>query len=102
MKLEKKDLETWAKYLLDYSLGGVTKDDTVMIKGEHITWPLMSVIQDRIFAAGGLADVHIVAPDNERGKVWSASMARHGTLEQIERVPAWQKGGLDRRVEPPW
>lgn len=84
-----EELETWAGYLLDYSLGGVKKDDIIMLKGEHITWPLMSVLQDKIFAAGGIADINIVAPDNDRGKVWGASMARHGTIEQIQRVPAW-------------
>ena len=88
--VKKQDLEIWADYLIDYSLGGIESGDTVMLKGEHITWPLMSVLQDKIFAAGGLADVNIVAPDNDRGKVWGASMARHGSKEQIERVPAWQ------------
>ncbi len=85
------ELEIWASYLLDYSLGGVIKDDVVMIKGEHIAWPLISVLQDKIFAAGGLADVNIVAPDNDRGKVWGASIARHGSVEQIELVPEWHR-----------
>lgn len=89
--IAKKDLEIWANYLLDYSLGGIQPDDVVMIKGEHITWPLMSVLQDKIFAAGAIADVNLVAPDNDRGKVWGASMARHGSPEQIERVPAWHR-----------
>jgi len=89
INISQKDLETWAGYLLDYSLEGVNPDDTVMIKGEHITWPLMSVLQDRIIAAGGIADVHLVSPDNDRGKVWGASMARHGSLDQIKKVPAW-------------
>lgn len=86
-----KDLETWANYLLDYSLNGVQKDDVIMLKGEHITWPLMSVLQDKIFAAGGIADVNIVPPDNDRGKVWSASMAKYGSLEQIKKTPKWHK-----------
>ncbi len=86
-----KDLNTWAEYLLDYSLGGITKDDIVMLKGEHITWPLMSVLQDKIFAAGGIADVNLVPPDNDRGKVWGASMARFGSSDQISRVPKWQE-----------
>ncbi len=89
--IAKKDLETWADYILDYSLGGVKADDIVMVKGEHITWPLMSVLQDKIFAAGGLADINIVALDNDRGKVWGAAIARHGNAEQIERVPAWHE-----------
>lgn len=91
VEISKKKLETWADYLLDYSLGGVKEDDVIMIKGEHITWPLMSALQDKIFAAGGIADVNIVAPDNDRGKVWGASMARHGSVKQIERSPQWHE-----------
>jgi aminopeptidase len=87
--ISQKELETWAEYLLDYSVGGVQKDDIIMLKGEHITWPLMSVLQDMIFAKGGIADINIVAPDNDRGKIWGASMARHGTIDQINRVPDW-------------
>lgn len=90
-QIKKEDLELWADYLIDYSLNGVQENDVIMIKGEHITWPLMSVLQDKIFAAGGIADVNIVPPDNERGKVWSASMARFGNFEQIEKVPEWHK-----------
>ncbi|MCB2205240.1 aminopeptidase [bacterium] len=91
MSIPTEKLRTWADYLLNYSLGGVQEDDVIMIKGEHITWPLMSVLQDMIFAAGGIADVNIVAPDNDRGKVWGASIARHGNVAQIERVPAWHR-----------
>jgi len=90
-KIARKDLETWADYLLDYSLGGITRDDIVMIKGEHICWPLMSVLQDKIFAAGGIADMNIVAPDNDRGKVWGASITKYGTIEQIQKVPEWHE-----------
>jgi len=89
IEIKQSELEKWADYLLDYSLGGVKKDDVIMIKGEHITWPLMSVLQDKTFAAGGIADVNIVPPDNDRGKIWSASMARHGTVDQVDRVPQW-------------
>lgn len=89
--ISKKDLETWAGFLLNYSLGGITKDDVVMLKGEHICWPLISILQNEIIEAGGIPDVNIVAPDNDRGKVWGAAMARHGTLDQIERVPKWQE-----------
>jgi hypothetical protein len=91
MNISEANLKTWADYLLNYSLGGVRSEDIIMIKGEHIAWPLMSVLQDMIFAAGGIADVNIVAPDNDRGKVWGASIARHGTEEQIMRVPAWHE-----------
>lgn len=89
--IDRKDLETWADYLLDYSLGGVKPRDVIMLKGEHITWPLMSVLQDKIFAQGGFADVNIVAPDNDRGKVYGASITRHGTVTQINEVPDWHE-----------
>jgi len=90
-RVSKKDLETWADYLLDYSLGGVESSDVVMLKGESIAWPLLSVLQNKIFAAGGVADMNLVAPDNDRGKVWGASITRHGTVEQIARVPEWHR-----------
>lgn len=91
MKIEKKKLEIWAEYILNYSLGGIRPEDIVMIKGEHITWPLISILQDKIFKAGAIADVNIVAPDNNRGQVWGASISKHGTIEQIERTPLWHK-----------
>ena len=90
-KIARKDLETWADYLLDYSLEGIQPDDVVMLKGEHICWPLISVLQDKIIQAGAIADVNIVPPDNDRGKVWGAAMARHGSPEQIARTPGWHK-----------
>ena len=90
-RISKKDLETWADDLLDYSLGGVESSDVVMLKGEPIAWPLLTVLQDKIFAAGGVADMNLVAPDNDRGKVWGASITRHGTVEQIARVPEWHR-----------
>jgi len=89
--IKKEDLDVWADYLLDYSLEGINTDDVVMLKGEHITWPLMSVLQDKIFAAGAIADVNIVPPDNDRGKVWGASMAKFGNIEQIKMVPQWHQ-----------
>jgi aminopeptidase len=87
-RISKNDLETWADYLLDYSIE-LSADDVVMIKGERIGWPLMSVLQDKVYAAGAIADVCLVPPDNDRGKVWGASIARHGTVAQIQRVPPW-------------
>lgn len=87
--IKQEHLELWADYLINYSLGGVNKDDIVMLKGEAICWPLLSVLQDKIFAAGALADVNITAPDNNRGAVWGASIARHGSEEQICKTPQW-------------
>lgn len=100
--ISQKDLETWADYILDYSLSGITPEDIVMLKGEHIAWPLMSVMQDKIFAAGAIADVNLVAPDNNRGQVWGASMAKNGTPVQIGRTPEWHRlryEGMTKYVE---
>lgn len=88
-EIAKSDLGKWADYLLNYSLGGIKKDDVVMVKGENICWPLISVLQDKIFKAGGIVDINIIAPDNDRGKVWGNSIAVHGSLEQINKVPSW-------------
>jgi aminopeptidase len=87
--IDRNDLEVWARFLLDHSLGGITSDDCVMIKGEAVCWPLMTVLERRVIEAGGVPDVFIVPPNNERGRVWSAAMARYGTEDQLERVPNW-------------
>lgn len=87
--ISKEDLNIWADYLINYSIDGVTKDDIIMIKGENICWPLISVIQDKIFAAGARVDINLTAPDNDRGKIWGSSIARNGTVEQIKKVPQW-------------
>jgi len=90
-KISQKNLNLWADYILDDSLEGIKPEDIVMIKGEHITWPLMSVLQDKIFAAGAIADIYLAAPDNNRGQVWGASITKSGTVEQIKRVPEWHR-----------
>lgn len=88
--ISEKDLNIWADYILNYSLDGISKNDIVMVKGEKICWPLISVLQDKIFSAGAIADINIVPPDNDRGKIWGSSMARNGSFEQIKSVPQWQ------------
>jgi aminopeptidase len=90
--IDPKDLETWAGFLLDHSLGGITPDDRVMIKGERICWPLMAVLERRIIAAGGVPDLYLIPPNNDRGRVWSATMGRHGTPAQLSKVPPWHLG----------
>jgi aminopeptidase len=87
--IESKDLEIWAGYLLDHSLDGITADDCVMIKGEAVCWPLMAVLERRVIEAGGTPDVYLVPPNNERGRVWSAAMARSGNENQLARIPDW-------------
>ncbi|NOZ78278.1 MAG: aminopeptidase [Acidobacteria bacterium] len=89
--IRREDLETWAGYLLDHSLGGITSKDRVMIKGERIAWPLMEILERRVVEGGGIPDVYVVAPNNERGRVWSAAMARWGSPEQVERIPEWHR-----------
>ncbi len=83
------DLETWAGYLLDHSLGGVQPGDRVMIKGERICWPLIAVLERRVVEAGALPDLFLVPPNNERGRVWSATVGRLGSPEQLEQTPDW-------------
>jgi len=102
MNIDRKSLEIWAGHLINHSIGGVDRDDVVMLKGERVAWPLISVCQDLIFSAGAIADVNLVAPDNDRGKVWGASIARHGTVEQIRRVPEWHRlryEGMTKYIE---
>jgi aminopeptidase len=89
--INEKDLEKWADYLLNHSLGGIKPKDVVMVKGEHIAWPLISILQDKIFRAGAIADINIIAPDNNRGMVWGASITKNGSIEQIAKVPKWFK-----------
>ena len=90
-----EDLETWAGYLLDHSLGGITSDDRVMIKGERIAWPLMAVIERRVIEAGAIPDVYLVPPNNDRGRVWSSAMGQHGAAPQLDRVPEWHRARYD-------
>lgn len=91
VEISEKDLHVWADYILNHSLEGIAPQDVVMIKGECIVWPLMSILQDKIFAAGAIADINLVAPDNNRGQVWGASMARYGKAGQIHRTPEWHR-----------
>jgi aminopeptidase len=89
--IDLKDLEVWADFLLDHSLGGIDQSDRVMIKGEAACWPLMAVLERKVIEAGGVPDVYVVAPNNERGRVWSAEMARSGSEEQLAGVPEWHE-----------
>ncbi len=84
-------LETWAGFLLDHSLGGITPDDRVMIKGERVCWPLMEILERRVIEAGAVPDVLLVPPNNDRGRVWSAAMARAGSPDQLRRAPEWHR-----------
>ena len=89
--IEARDLQTWAGYLLDHSLGGITATDRVMIKGERVCWPLISVLEQRVIEAGGVPDVYLVPPNNDRGRVWSATMVRAGSKDQLEGIPDWHR-----------
>ena len=95
-------LETWAGFLLDHSLSGINPQDRVMIKGERICWPLMAVLERRVVQAGAVPDVLLVPPNNERGRVWSATMGRWGKAAQLDRVPEWHRlryEGMTKYVE---
>lgn len=101
-EIRREDLQKWADYLLNHSLGGVKPGERVMIKGERIGWPLMELLEEGVIKAGGIPDVYLVPPNNERGRVWSSAMVRHGSGEQIDAVPEWHKGryeSMDKYVE---
>lgn len=91
MKIEQKKLNKWAKILLDHSLQGVKKGDIVLIGGELAAWPLISTLQDKILKAGGMADISLRPPDNERGRVWGAAVARLGRMSNLATAPRWQR-----------
>ncbi len=101
-EIRKEDLEKWANYLLNHSLEGIKPGERVMIKGERIGWPLMELLEEGVLKAGGIPDVYLVPPNNDRGRVWSSATARHGTKEQIDGVPSWHKEryeSMDKYVE---
>lgn len=89
--IDQKDLEAWAGFLLDHSIAGVGEEDRVMIKGEAVCWPLISVLERKVIEAGGVPDVLLVPPNNERGRVWSAGMARWASKSQLQKVPDWHR-----------
>jgi aminopeptidase len=89
--IEQRDLETWAGFLLDHSVGGVGPGDRVMIKGEPVCWPLIAVLERKTIEAGAVPDVYLVPPNNDRGKVWSAAMGRAASEEQFKQVPDWHR-----------
>ncbi len=102
IEIDRKDLETWAGYLLDHSVGGVRPGERVMLKGERVCWPLLAVLERRVIEAGGLPDVYLVPPNNDRGKVWSAAMGRDGNPDQLAAVPEWHRqryDSMDKYVE---
>lgn len=99
MTIRDKDLDIWAGYLLDHSLGGISSDDLVMIKGEYVCWPLIATLEKKIIEAGGIADVFIVPPNNERGRVWSASMGHYASVKQIERTPMWTRSRYEEMTK---
>ncbi|MCP4900277.1 MAG: aminopeptidase [bacterium] len=85
-----QDLETWGGILLDHSLGGIDSSDRVMIKGESVCWPLIRVLERRVFEAGGLADICLVPSNNDRGRVWSATAVRSAVdSARLDEAPQW-------------
>lgn len=90
-KIAPQDLETWANFLIQHSLGGIEPGDRVMIKGERIGWPLMALLERKVIEGGGLPDVLVVAPNNDRGRIWSAAMGAGGKPEQLAGAPDWHR-----------
>ena len=100
--IDEAALRTWAGHLLDHSLAGINPGERVMLKGEPITYPLLQILSEGVVRAGGLPDLYLVSPDNNRGGAWGADMARHGTAEQIEQVPDWlveRYDAMDKYIE---
>ncbi len=87
--IKQEDLELWAGFLLDHSISGVAAGDRVMIKGERVCWPLMAVLERKVIENGGVPDVYLIPPNNDRGKVWSAEMGRSASESQISSIPEW-------------
>ena len=88
--IDRQDLETWAGYLLDHSLGGITPEDRVMIKGERIGWPLMEVLERRVIEAGGGAGrLRGAAQQRPRPGV----VGRHGAAGQFRPARAGPASG---------
>jgi aminopeptidase len=101
-KIDSSDLERWSAILLDHSLGGIHPGERVMLKGERICWPLLEVLERGVITAGGIPDVLLVPPNNERGRVFSATMASLGSAEQLAAVPEWHREryrSMDKYVE---
>lgn len=101
-KIDDKDLQTWADFLLNHSLGGIKPKERIMIKGERICWPLMALLEKGVIQAGGIPDVYLIPPNNERGRVWSSAMGRWASPEQIEAVPEWHRAryeAMDKYIE---
>ena len=60
---------------------------------------MINALQEGVIRAGGLPDVWLVPPDNDRGRVWGGAMARLGTVEQIDRVPPWWTGRYENMTK---
>ncbi len=100
--ISKEDLSTWAGYLLNHSLGGIEPGERVMIKGERIGWPLMELLELGVIRAGGIPDVYLVPPNNERGRVWSSAMGRTANETQLSSIPSWHGDryrSMDKYIE---
>jgi aminopeptidase len=91
MTIKRSMLNKWADIILGHSLRGINSKDMVMIKGEAAAWPLISVLQEKILKSGGMADIFLVPPDNERGRVWGAAVARLGDISRLKAIPGWQR-----------
>ncbi len=95
-------LKEWAGILLNHSLGGIKPGERVMVKGEAACWELIAELERQIIVAGGIPDIYMVPPNNERGRVWSATMGHLGTDEQLAAIPEWHMAryqSMDKYIE---
>ena len=103
MKLIRPEaLKKWAGILLNHSLGGIKPGERVMVKGEAAGWELIAELERQIIVAGGIPDIYLVPPNNDRGHVWGATMGHLGTDGQLAAIPDWhlaRYNSMDKYVE---
>ena len=89
IKITRQRLIKWADIILNDCFKGIVPEDVVMIKGEPIAWPLIDALQEKVLKAGATADVSLIPPDNEYGRVYGAAVAKYANARSL-KLPAWQ------------
>ncbi|NQV12976.1 MAG: aminopeptidase [Parcubacteria group bacterium] len=82
-------LRLWASIIMENAFKGIGKDDMAMIKGEVTCWPLMAILEEMVVEAGAQPDMNVIAPNNFRGRIQSATAAHHGQPGQFDSPPDW-------------
>ncbi len=98
--ISKDELNIWADYLINYSIDGVTKDDIVMVKGENICWPLISVLQDKIFKNPAMDDPYKHSAGIRDGAMSVLiGIAARKSIESGEKVRIAELTDLEPRIK---